>query len=60
MRAHSFKEISGDLFLKKGKHKIRLEYFQAGGGKGLELLYEGPQTEKQHIPADMFNYSSDD
>jgi alpha-L-rhamnosidase len=57
---HSFKEISGDLFLKKGKHKIRLEYFQAGGGKGLELLYEGPQKEKQHIPADMFDYSSDD
>jgi len=49
---HGFKEVSGDMFLKKRQHKIRLEYFQAGGGKGLELLYEGPQTEKQHIPAD--------
>ncbi len=57
---HGFKEVSGELVLKQGQHKIRLEYFQAGGGKGLELLYEGPQTVKQRIPADMFEYSSDD
>lgn len=50
---HSFSTKSGAIKLTDGKHKIRLEYFQAGGGKGLELLYEGPGIEKQAISADM-------
>ena len=50
---HGFSGTSGKIDLPKGKHKIRVEYFQAGGGKGLELLYEGPKTEKQKIPADV-------
>ncbi|MCK5457154.1 MAG: chitobiase/beta-hexosaminidase C-terminal domain-containing protein, partial [Melioribacteraceae bacterium] len=37
----------------KGNHKIKLEYFQAGGGKGLELLFESNKIEKQYIPADV-------
>lgn len=37
----------------KGNHKIKLEYFQAGGGKGLELLFESNMIEKQYIPADV-------
>lgn len=51
--AHGFGEISGQVFLTKGTHQIKLEYFQAGGGKGLELRYSGPKTEKQFIPADI-------
>ncbi|MEN8193836.1 MAG: family 78 glycoside hydrolase catalytic domain [Bacteroidota bacterium] len=51
---HGFSGSKGEINLTKGKHKIRVEYFQAGGGKGLELLYEGPNTEKQRIPADKF------
>jgi alpha-L-rhamnosidase len=50
---HGFSGGSKKLNLSKGKHKIRLEYFQAGGGKGLELLYEGPNIEKQIVPADV-------
>jgi len=49
---HGFFCKSGEIFLPKGKHKIKVEYFQAGGGKGLELLYEGPNIEKQLVPAD--------
>lgn len=49
---HAFEKFSGKLFLSKGLHHFKLEYFQAGGGKGLELLYAGPNTEKQFIPAD--------
>ena len=50
---HGFSGTSGKIELPKGKHKIKIEYFQAGGGKGLELLYEGPKTEKQFVPADV-------
>jgi len=39
--------------LNKGRHKIKLEYFQAGGGRGLELLFESNKIEKQYIPADV-------
>jgi hypothetical protein len=44
-------EISGDIALKKGKHPIRLIYFQGRGGKGLEVNYRGPGVKKQEIPA---------
>ena len=54
---HGFSGGSKNIKLSKGKHKIRLEYFQAGGGKGLELLYEGPNIEKQVIPADVLSIS---
>jgi hypothetical protein len=50
---HGFSGTSGKIDLPKGRHKIRLEYFQAGGGKGLELLYEGPNIEKQIVSADV-------
>ncbi|MBK7106946.1 MAG: family 78 glycoside hydrolase catalytic domain [Ignavibacteriae bacterium] len=51
---HVFLGNSGSIILAMGKHKIQLNYFQAGGGKGLELQYEGPNIEKQKIPADVF------
>ena len=51
---HGFSGDSGKIFLEKGRHNIRVEYFQAGGGKGLELLYESHNIEKQKIPADLF------
>ena len=44
---------TGEVKLSEGIHKIKLQYFQAGGVKGLELLYEGPGIEKQLIPADV-------
>lgn len=50
---HGFTGKSGKIILAKGRHTIRLPYFQAGGGKGLELLYEGPGIEKQFISADV-------
>ena len=49
---HGFTGKSGEIILAKGRHAIRLPYFQAGGGKGLELHYEGPGIEKQLISAD--------
>jgi hypothetical protein len=49
---HPMSEKSGDIALKKGKHPIRLTFFQGSGGKGLEVNYRGPGIEKQKIPAE--------
>ena len=50
---HGFAGETGTIKLNEGKHKIRLEYFQAGGGKGLELQYESLNIEKQMVPANV-------
>ncbi|VAX27078.1 hypothetical protein MNBD_IGNAVI01-2951, partial [hydrothermal vent metagenome] len=50
---HGFAGVKGKIDLTKGLHKIKVEYFQMGGGKGLELFYKGPGVEKQLIPANV-------
>jgi hypothetical protein len=56
---HGFIGKTGKAKLTKGKHKITIEYFQAGGGRGLELFYEGPGVERQKVPANvLYNFSS--
>jgi hypothetical protein len=50
---HGFEGRPGKVKLTKGMHKIKVEYFQAGGGRGLELFYEGPGIERQKVPADV-------
>ncbi len=50
---HGFAGEKGKINLTKGIHKIRIEYFQMGGGKGLELFYEGAGIEEQVIPANI-------
>ncbi|MCD6347525.1 MAG: family 20 glycosylhydrolase [Bacteroidales bacterium] len=48
---HAPKESSGEIALGQGWHPVELRYFQAGGGKVLEMKYSGPDLEKQDIPA---------
>ena len=50
---HGFDGQSGKIKLGQGKHEIRIEYFQAGGGRGLELFYVSSKIEKQKVPADI-------
>ena len=47
---HGMQERSGTIALEAGKHAIRLTYFQAGGGLGLEVRWQGPDLAKQLIP----------
>lgn len=48
---HPMTEKSGQVALKAGMHPIKITFFQGMGGKGLEVLYEGPGVEKQQLPA---------
>jgi hypothetical protein len=47
---HPMTEKSGQIALEAGTHPIKVTFFQGMGGKGLEVLYEGPRVEEQQIP----------
>lgn len=52
---HGMIERTGSVFLKKGFHTIRVEFFQAGGGWGLNVLMAAPGSEKRPIsPQSLF------
>jgi alpha-L-arabinofuranosidase len=48
---HASQEQSGMVVLRAGFHKIKVEFFQAGGGKAFDVNIEGPDLPKQIIPA---------
>jgi len=50
---HSARPQSGQIALEPGLHLLRLEYFQAGAAKALEVSVEGPGLPKQPVPAEM-------
>jgi len=50
---HTARLRSGQMALEVGYHALRLEYFQAGAGKALEVHIEGPGLSKQPIPYEL-------
>jgi len=46
---HSMREKSGHAGLRAGLHPLRVEWFNAGAGSGLEVHWQGPQTERQAL-----------
>ncbi len=52
---HGVIEKTGNIHLGVGKHPIRLEYFNGGGGFWLEAFFAGPSLAKQIIPADRLS-----
>lgn len=48
---HGMVEKSGNAPLAKGRHKIRVEFFEAGGGAGCIVSMSGPGMPKTVIPA---------
>ncbi len=48
---HGVEEKQGRIYLEKGKHLIKVTYFQSGGSTELQALYQGPGVKKQEIPA---------
>lgn len=48
---HGPEARSGRIGLEAGWHPIRIEYFNARGGKSFELRWAGPGFEEQAVPA---------
>ena len=48
---HGMVEKSATLPLGKGRHKLRVEFFEAGGGAGCILSMSGPGIAKAPVPA---------
>ncbi len=47
---HGVKQISGSCNLTKGRHQIRVEYFQSGGSKTLSVYYRSDEISHRQIP----------
>ena len=47
---HGVREASGLVRLGRGKHAIRVEFFEHDGQELIEVFYEGPGLDKQSIP----------
>jgi glucose/arabinose dehydrogenase len=48
---HSAFEKSGQIWLRAGKHPIRVDYFERAGSQVLTVSYSGPGISKQVIPS---------
>jgi hypothetical protein len=48
---HGMNEKQASIGLTKGFHKIEVDFFQAKGGNGLIVSYDGPGFDKTEIPA---------
>jgi hypothetical protein len=47
---HRAQRLDSKIGLKKGWHKINVDYFQQGLAKSLFVIWEGPGVKKQEIP----------
>jgi hypothetical protein len=47
---HSPQRVSGQIGLQAGFHKIRVEYFEAGGGRELKVYWACSVIEEEEIP----------
>jgi len=53
---HGKRERSGTISLTSGKHPIRIEFFEKGGGQVLEVRWAGPGISKQLIPDSVLHH----
>jgi hypothetical protein len=53
---HGMTQVKGEIALEAGWHPIELVYFQAEGGLGLQVSYEGPDIRKRPIPAESLGH----
>jgi len=56
---HGAYEQTASTSLIAGMHKIAVKYFQLGGSRQLDVLWEGPQIPKQEIPAQFLFHIPD-
>ncbi len=51
---HGMVEAGGSIGLKAGLHRVRVEFFEGGGGAGLVVGISGGGLAKQTVPASMW------
>ena len=51
--AHGVHTKSASTSLRRGFHKLKVKYFQKGGGKALKVLWEGSDLKKEEIPGSV-------
>jgi hexosaminidase len=56
---HPMAEIYKPVALKSGLHAISVGYFQERGTFGLKVSWQGPDYEKQEIPAELLFYKKE-
>jgi hypothetical protein len=49
---HGMQTVSGTVGLAAGKHALRVEFFEAGGGAGVILAWSGPGISSAAVPAE--------
>ncbi len=54
---HKEQTVTGFIGLRKGKHPIRVSYFEAGGVDALKVSYTGPGIPYQEIPPNVLLHS---
>ena len=50
---HALQHISGAVFLEEGFHRIRVEYFDAGGGAVMEFLWTPQGVNESPVPGEV-------
>ena len=55
---HGIESKSGKIHLNKGKHAIRILYFESGGSEFLKLYYQGPGFDKMEVPASIYFFNN--
>jgi len=58
-KLHGATERSGAVALRKGKHPLRIGYFQKRGDYALEVNYDGPGIPKQPLPPKSLSHSKE-
>lgn len=53
---HGMRERSGTIALQAGRHAIRVEFFERGGGAGCIVSIEGDGLDKQVVPDAMWSH----
>jgi hypothetical protein len=50
---HGSRRLSGEIHLTPGPHRIRVEYFQSGGSRNLEVFYRSDIIPYQSVPGSV-------
>ena len=54
--AHGMIEKRGIVVLEAGLHPVEIQYFQGGGGQGLEVYWQSEINAKQIIPVEALKH----